>query len=472
MMKKFFLIFLFFLPAFFCAAAETAAKTNGEIADETAIETGISFADAARMAVERSDELRNEYAARALREGAWRWGIRAYLPRLSISASEDDRLSEIASDSFLKNYSVNMEQLLWDGGRLSLSRKIERAELDLAGNKLVQMEADYGEAVVSGYRELLLGRNILEISGKTKDFLDEQRRILQREVELGLARPMDLIDAEITVALAELDSLSMAMDLDEAEWKLADKLGLEKLPALSERIDTQRSPVLPSAAVARALAESRNQELATFRYTIARRQAELKTASLSWVPSLRLTGSFALSGRHYPLSRHSWTVGLVIDFSSPWLSGNFAANTGWDPPFDRNARLQQTAVPAPDPGAVFSVRAAELALNNERSRYQTALGEVLAAAERGIKTCSLLDRKRLLAMEALELEGERFRLAELRLSLGEMTRLDLMEVRLDYAKRETALVEAAAALLQAERQLERLLDLKPGELSALKEFEI
>ena len=69
-------------------------------------------------------------------------------------------------------------------------------------------------------------------------------------------------------------------------------------------------------------------------------------------------------------------------------------------------------------------------------------------------------------MEALKLEEERFHLAELKLSLGEITRLDLMEARLDYAKREASLVEAAAALLQAERELERLLDLGPGELSA------
>ena len=441
------------------------------LADSVA-DSGFSFADAARLAVETSEELRNEYAARALREGAWQWGIRAYFPRLSITASEDDRLSEIGSDSFLKNYSLNLEQLVWDGGRLSLSRKTERAELDLAGNKLRQMASDIGEAVVSGYRDVIIGRSILEIREKTREFLEEQRRIMEREVQLGLVRQSDLIEAEITVALAELESISLEMDLEEAEWHLADKLGLEKLPLLSERIDIHRSPVLPRPITACALVESRNQELAAFRYSIAKRQAELKTASLSWVPSLRLTGSFGLSGRRYPLSRYNWSLGLVIDFSLPWISGNLGASTGWDPPYDRNAHLQQSVVPVPDPGAVFSTRAAELALNYERSRYQTALKEILSIVEKGIKTCALLDKKRLLTMEALELEGERFRLAELKLSLGEITRLDLVEIRLDYEKREAAVVEAAASLLQAERQLERILDLAPGELAALKELEI
>ena len=459
------------LPLRFFLFLVFTALVSHNIAAETGIEEGISFAEAAAMAIEASDDLRNEYASKALREGAWKWGIRAYLPRFSISASEDDRLSKTSSDSFLKSYSVNAEQLLWDGGRLSLSRKMERAELDLAGNKLKQAASDIGEAVVSGYRELLLARSILEIREKTCEFLDQQRLILQREVELGLCRPTDLIEADIKAALAELDSLSLSMDLEEAEWKLADSLGLKELPALSERIDTRRSPSLPNPAAAVALAESQNQELAAFRFSIEKRQAELKAARLSWIPSFRLTGSFGLNGRRYPLSRYSWSVGLVIDFSSPWLSGNMSASAGGDPPFDRNARLQQTAVPLPEPAAVFSIRSAKLALNYERSKYQTALKEVRSAAERGVKICELLDKKRLLAAEALELEGERFRLAELKLSLGEITCIELMEIRLDYEKREASLAEAAASLLQAERQLERLLNLEPGKLPSLKELE-
>ena len=430
-------------------------------------ESGLGFAGAARMAVEASEELRNEYAARALREGAWLWGVRSYLPRLSISASEDDRVSETGPDSFFKSYSVNVDQLLWDGGRLSLSRKMEKAELDLAGSRLKQMASDIAEAAVSGYRDVLQGRRFLEIREKTLESLEEQRRILQRETELGLARRSDLLEAEVTVALAGLEIFSLSMDLEEAELNLAEKLGLKKLPFLSECIDTARSPKLPVPAIVRSLAETRNPELAVLRYSITRRQAELRASALSWVPSLRLTGSIGLSGRHYPLSRYSWSVGLSVDFSSPWISGNLGTSAGRDPPYDRNARVQQTMTPAPDPGAAFSVRQAELALTYERSRYESALREVLAAAERGLKKCAILDRRRALALEALELEGEKFRLVELKLSLGGITRIDLMEARLDYAKQESAAVEAAAAVLQAERELERLLDLSPGELSTL-----
>ena len=432
-------------------------------------ETGISFSEAARMAVDNSLDLQNEYAAIALREGAWTWGIRAYFPRLNFMASEEDRVSDIGSDSFIKNYSVSVDQLLWDGGRLSLSRKMERADLDFAGSRLKQMALEIAESAVSSYRNVLQGRSILEIQEKTLESLKEQLRILQRETELGLVRPAVLIDAEITVAIHELDIISRSIDLENAEWMLTEKLGLDRLPALSERIDTERSPVLPHPETVRSIVEFRNPDLAALRFSLVRRQAEARAASRSWIPSLRMTGSFGLSGRQYPLSRHNWSVGLSIEFHSPWLSGNFGASAGLDPPYDRNARLQQALSPVPDPGASFSPKAARLALAHELSSYDLVLKETQILVERMINTCSLLDRKRVLAKEALELEGERFRLAELRLSLGEITRIDLMEVHLDYARRESALVEAAVMVLEAERELERLLDFGPGELSLLRE---
>lgn len=432
-------------------------------------EERFDFADAARRAVEVSGELRSEYAARAMREGAWLYGVRAYLPRFGITASEDDRVSEIGADSFLKNYSLNVEQLLWDGGRLSLSRKMEKAELDMAGSKIKQTAGNIADAAVSAYRDVIRGRKILEIREKTLEFFYEQRRILQRELELGLVRPIDLAEAEITVAGTELEIRSLAIDLEKAEWNFAEKLGLEKLPFLSEQIDTERNLILPPPETARSLAESRNPDLAALRYSIAGRQAELRAASLSWIPSLRLTGSFGLSGSHYPLSRYSWSVGLNVDFASPWISGTTGASFGKDPPHDRNARIQQTVTPASDPASSFSARQAELALRYECSRYETTLKEVRAAVDRGIRQCALLDNKRLLARERMELEKKKFNLAEVRLSLGEIRRVDLIEALLDYSMRESELVDSAALVLQAERELERILDIEPGKLSVLAE---
>jgi hypothetical protein len=83
-----------------------------------------------------------------------------------------------------------------------------------------------------------------------------------------------------------------------------------------------------------------------------------------------------------------------------------------------------------------------------------------------VEKCTLTEQKRILALNAAELAVERCRLEGLRLELGQITRLKLMEALIEQTQKEITVVEAATALLEAERELERFLDLRPGELAA------
>jgi outer membrane protein TolC len=427
----------------------------------------ISFADAARMAVSASEELRNEYARRTLQEKAWVWGRRAYFPRFSISASEDDRLSEIGADSFLKNYTLNVDQLLWDGGRTGMSRRLEKAELALMGTRLETMRGEIAEAALSAYRNVLSTRSVLAIRESARTSLEEERAILNREVELGLALVMDLAEADITLREAEIEIRSLQADLEEAEHQFAEALGLETLPPLAEEVNIHRSAALPAPERVRSMAQERSPDLLSARFSVMQKQVELKSASRAWLPTIRLLGGISLNGQQYPLTRANWTLGISIDFSSPYISGKFSAAAGWEPPYDRNAQTQSTVSPLPDPAAALNVRSAKLALALEQSRYRQIFASLGRGAVYALEKCDLMDQRRELAVASLNSAGDRLRLAELRMELGQLTRLDLMEARLEYTQRQVAAVEAAAALLEAERNLERLLDLYPGELADL-----
>ncbi|MDR2029551.1 MAG: TolC family protein [Treponema sp.] len=444
--KEFFLVLLF-----------TTASGIGA-------EPGIGFAEAALMAVAASDELRNEYAQRNLREGAWILGRRAYFPRVSLTVSEDDRVSTIGSDSFLKNYGIDLDQLLWDGGRTAISRSVEQAELTLLGAQLERMAGEIAEAALGSYRNVLYLRAQLAIREAALEALREQRNILSRETELGLALAADLTGADLTLAGEAIEIRSLNMELEEAEQQFAETLGLERLPPLLETVDVRRSPALPGEEDTRAQAQARNPDLTEARYGIVKKQAEARYARLSWMPTVRLTGGFSLSGRRYPLTRYSWSVGLTVEFSSPWFSGGIQGSAGGEPPYDRSARLQNTLSPLPEPAAAMTSRSADLALALERKKFQLSFEKVGRMAALAVEKCRLIDEKRLLALESLELSAKQFRLAELRLDLGQITRLDLMEARQEYTQRELALVEAAITLLEAEREVERFLDLRPGTL--------
>ena len=428
-------------------------------------ENSLTFARAADLAVASSADLRHARSSQTLMEGAWLWGLRAYFPRMSISVSENDRLQQIGPDSFMKNFGIGLDQLIWDGGRTTMSRNLERMELNLASSQLDRMADEIAESAIAAYRNVLSSRAILEIRMTTLGILEEQRRVLNEEVILGLALAVDLAYADLSLADAKLNIYSLQLDIAEMERQFAEILGLDTLPVLTERVDINRSSALPAAAAASSLARERNPDLTSARFSITKKQAELKYASNSWIPSFRLTGNFGLTGQHYPLTRYNWSVGINIELTGPMIQSRIGIQAGWEPPYDRTATAQNSLTPLPDPAAQFGRNQARLALALEQEKYNTILERIGRMAVTAVEKCALAEQKRILALEAAALGNERCRIEEIRLDLGHITRLQLMETFIEQTQREIAAIEAATALLEAERELERFLDLKPGELA-------
>ena len=436
-------------------------------ADLSGTALSVNFSQAAEMAIAASSDFKNACAEFSINQQAWNFGLRYFFPRLGFSVIENDRLQELGPDSFSKNYAISLEQLLWDGGRILTARKVKRMELDAAFKRLDRMASEIADAALSAYRAVLSSRAVLLIRKASLENLAGQRQILAEEAALGLALPVDLAEADLTIAEAEIEIFSLQLDLYEMEQQFAGLLGLDIMPELSETVDTGRSTIPLDYDTLLALALVHNPDLNEAKLSVTKRQIELKLAARSWIPSIKVQGNFGLSGRSYPLTRANWSLGLSIEFSSPWLQNNFSMQTAWEPPYDRSAQLQNSAVPAPNPEACLSIRQAEQTLALEQEKYRLGIDKLRRYVKRNIEKCIIADRARVLAADAIKLAAERLRLEHLRLNLGQITRLELMETMIAYTTKEIAAVNAVVNLMEAERELERMLAFKPGELASL-----
>jgi outer membrane protein TolC len=328
------------------------------------------------------------------------------------------------------------------------------------------------DAAISQYRNVLYMRFMIEIKESALESLEKQHAILETEEMLGIAIVAELNEAEIKVEEAKLELMSLAMDLDEAEIQFAQSMGMERLPPLLEKIDVNRRGVIDlsggseqeSEHVAVQLALAQNVDLNSMRLSIKQKQEELKYASRSWLPTIKATGSAGFSGRDFPLTNFTWSAGISLEFSTPWLSGGISGASEYVGRYERSTRVGNSTTPAPNPAAALSKQSAALSLALEQDNYRQALEQTSRQSAMAVKKCGIAEKKRLLAIQAEALARQQYKIDEIKHELGQITRVELMESRVNVAEKEIECVKAAVALLSTERDLETLLNLPPGSL--------
>ena len=428
----------------------------------------LTFAAAADMAAAASIQLKTELARQTLKETAWELGLRSYFPSITLSASENDRVLETMVGSFEKMYSASVTQLLFDGGKLRSGRRLEKARISLEKNNLVNMLSEVSESAITAYRGVLQARMALEIKRAAFSVLENQRNILEEEVRLGLAIKNDLLESEILLAQAAVEIASMELDMAENEKRFAEIIGLEELPPLAETIDIHGDAQYPEIKKIQSEILSRNSDLITARLSLKQREEEAKFARLSWIPSIKGTGNFSVTGSRYPLTHYRWSFGLTVDFSMPWISSSTAGTYGQEGRVDETARLAQSLTLLPDPAAGLTAKNARLSLELERAVYDSSFSRMERTAVIVMRRLDFAAQKKNLALKARELASEKTRIAELKQSLGFITRLEFMQSGIDYAQAEIAAVNAAVEEAAAVREVERLAALLPGGLKELK----
>jgi outer membrane protein TolC len=441
--------------------------------DTPAGKGGLTFTEAAQSAAGASIELQNAYAAHSVGAVVWALGRFAYFPKLTLTAYEDERLSKHQADIFSKNYTLGVDQLIFDGGRLFSFRKIEKARLSFEENQIERMLDATTAAAVSAYRQVLAMRFMLQIRRDGLQTLLKQRQILEHEVELGMTLRHDLNEADINIAQGKIEIVTAEIELYEIEKQFAESLGLETLPELIETIDVEYTPALPLPESLRSAAEISNPDLASMRLSINQKQEELKFARLSWLPTLHASGNFSLAGNNYPLTHYNWSAGLTLEFSSPWISLGGAASTGMEGEDAQTFRMQGTSAIMPDPVSSMTPEQAKIALNMEREKYKLAFERLGRASEAAVEKCRAMIQKRDLAIELKNLSEKKLVISKLKHELGQLTSIELMEDQIESTKKEVSVIQAVIDIMNAEQELEKLAGLPHGSLhniSAVKNF--
>jgi len=426
----------------------------------------LSAADIAEMAIAKSLELKADQDSLEARSGAWRLGFRAFLPRIEVSAGSDEQLSRYSTDSFGKNLSLSLTQPVWDGGRLITARLMESAGIALARAELERKARAIGEEAIAASRAVLSASARLELKRTSRASASLQCSILMTEIDLGLAVEADLLEVETSLAEMDIELAEAALELSTAQAELAEALCVDQLPELSERLVVHNASLHFEPGLVCTAAVERSPELSVARHSVIRKQTEYRVSMYSWLPTLNFKVSGFISGAKYPLTSATWSAGLTMDFSGPFLSGSGSAQLGGESRASSTSRTNSSVELLPEPAGALHVKQARLALDLECEAYSMKLAQVERAAKAALVVYENSFQRQEIATRLLELAESKLRLIELKVKLGQTVRSELIKAELQRVTTEVELVDAVALLEAAERGLEHVLDIPPGTLAS------
>ncbi|OHD29253.1 MAG: hypothetical protein A2004_09085 [Spirochaetes bacterium GWC1_61_12] len=440
---------------------------NFSISSNVAVaqESEYSINDLVLRAISNSYEIEAERASLGLRHGAWRLAFRSLLPEISFDAMGDERLVLDGQDNFSKSMGVSLNQTLWDGGRLLMSRMFEEQDISLALVGLRRKEQALGDSVVQALRSLIATRQRIEIRQRSLDMARQQLSLMQIESNLGLTLASDINEAEIKIASLELELDNNLLDLRLAELELTSLLGMESVPAVSESFDLESSRVEVEADLYISMVLARSVDLIAQRQAIQKKLAEIRVYNWSWMPTVSLKATMRVSGASYPLTEFNWNVGLSLDFSLPFLNSTLGVSGGQDGNDISTMRSSAQIDPLANPAAMLTPQSQLLAISIEQEKLQQMIVSLRRQAQAALERYAIVWQRRQLAAREMALAQTRLAFMQLELSLGKKTRLELLSASLALSEKQLALIDSHLAVLNAERELEKMAEIETGGLA-------
>lgn len=426
--------------------------------------------EAVNLAVTTSLELDTERMNIAAAEAGQKASLRQYLPQMSISLSGDNTVQLLQPDSRMKRIDFTLTQPVYNGGRTELGRKIAFASIMISKKQLVLAREQLADSVRSLFLMILVQEEKIRIQKENLSLIENELTASRLEQTLGLSTELDLLTAE-------LKSKTLAASVSETELTLKEMLfSLKQLLSLPAKTELKLEGEFDSSYEGMQieadseelflLAKNRSLEVAASDLEIRKAAEELKLAGRSFVPSISLESSAFVQGEAFPLQEAGFTLKVNIDFPEPLLPVSSAVSAGMRGSNQTTRGGSVTAPVLPDLTGPITVRSAGYALRVKRLEAEKALETLDFSINRALALYEAAKRKCVLLREALGLARKKMIILEKQAGFGEITRLSLVEARLNLSEQELELLDQVKKLKEMERELEILTGLPPGGLNA------
>lgn len=357
--------------------------------------------------------------------------LRSSWRHTKIDSASGRNLVDPTTDS--TSESISASKLLYDSGQTSMQRKAARESLAAAAARRDAALTEVAANIKSAFFKAQQANALMQVRIETLDGYKRHLEKVEGYVEVGTRPPYDITRAQVDVANAEVDLITVKSQLKVALANLARTIGLNESVNIAA-YDQSVTPVVGVTDKKLLLAEAMQRpEVKAASFQVRAADYKVKEARLSQSPSLSASADYQWSGTTSPLDRQ-WGMGVTMSW----------------PVFDGSVTRAQ-------------IDSARSSRDNTAASFENLRLSVSAELENSITglTDSLerFQATKILVQQA----SESMNLAEGRYYAGLGSPLEINDARVEFARARGNNVVAYFDSLIARAELDRVLGRMPEE---------
>lgn len=353
--------------------------------------------------------------------------VRQFFPHVSMSYENGDTVQKNALDQRSKTVSVQLSQLIYDGGDTENSIRMAKVSYRISEYEGALSRATYMYEVLQGYLSLLKIKEKISIKNMQLSNDLKDMEITRKQVELGESTQLDLFEWEIEFKQSELDlaELSNQYDQELLSFKKTIRMPLEDGFEPEGRLNTGYQFHEEVWNQDELIEESVRNSLDLKKLEMQLEQGRIALASLqSFSPDVSLNLSYSSELDRMLRPENEWSVGLSFSFPfffdkvsvGPQKSGTLSAASSGE-----NLSVSSTVLE--DWSWKSQQQSQEISIRKLITQYQETKETLALSIKQGIhdlqftiKKLALLDEKIRLSEQKALIQKEQVRLGESQLS--------------------------------------------------------
>ena len=423
------------------------------------------------MAITRNTDLKISKETLKISNKAFFYDLRKFLPTLNMGISNSTSVALDSPDSRSTSLNLGMNILLFDSGKLIFDSIVKKTEMDIKKKELLlQINKIIMDTKNQYYSLLLLFEKEAQQSELLKIGLIQEEHA-ELELDLGAISEIDYYEIKLKVKQIQVDFENAKREKNIALREFKYNLGLEESYIDLEiekdikyeflNLTEEDTRFLQSIALANRLDVSQSI------HSLTKSKVQFWYTVLSFAPEISTDINFALTDEEFPPRNKSWSITLNVKLPLAYFPINYSPSIGSSGANNEKRGKSESSKVDAIQNITYENDIAQSRIDvvsngiKHKELIRQIKNEVNDAVEDYIDSLRIYKLK----LEQNKLAQQKLNIMRLKLELGEVKRVDLLEEEMEYKESIIEEKDLLYQLSMKELQMQEILGLEKREIS-------